>query len=94
MKRHAVQLVFDVIGGKQDPSKMLFILPKEHTGTDFVRQHPVQMMNEPPAGGIANTLFLQERFDHEVVHRYSSNMQIWASVLVYATTAVKAGKEL
>ena len=94
MKRHAVQLVFDIIGGKQDPPQMLFILPKKHTGTDFIRQHPVQMMNEPPEGGIANTTFLQERFDYEVKHKYHTVSEIWAGVLVYATTAVKAGEEL
>ena len=95
MKRHAVQLVFDDIDGDQDPSQMLFILPKEHTGTDFVRQHPVQMMNEPPEGGIANTTFLQHRYDHEVVKsKYYTDMEVWAGVLVYATTDVEAGEEL
>ena len=94
MKRHAVQLIFDTIGGKQDPSQMLFILPKKHTGTDFIRQHPVQMMNEPPEGVTANAFLLQYRFDDEVTHKYHTDTEIWACVLVYATTAVKAGEEL
>ena len=95
MKRHAVQLVFNVIDGNQDPSQMLFILPQEHTVADFVKKHPMQMMNEPPEGGIANTTFLQHRYDREIVKStYRTDTEWWAGVLVYATTDVEAGEEL
>ena len=94
MMRHAVQLVFDKVDGRQDPSQMLFILPKEHTGTDFVREHPVQMLNEPPENGIANTFLFQQRFDREVQTGYRTDNQYYSAVLVYTTTMVPAHQEL
>ena len=87
MRRHAVQLDFSNIGGKQEESQMLYAI--NNGESDFPYLHIAQCLNEPPSGKEANATFY--------VHHYArdeSQDEYYSAVLVYAATPIQKSSEI
>lgn len=103
LRRHAVQLEFNEIAGKQEQSQVLYAVPsttdrskmnadvaENYLTADFPKLHVAQCLNEPPAGSQANVEFFTWTWSAEP----GRSDEHYAAVLVYATEKIPAYQEL
>lgn len=98
MRRHAVEMHFRSIDGRQEEAQVLYAIPANPKLNEtlnalatlpfaFAARHVAQCLNEPPEGTTANAKFFVHSYEHAPGEYYTA-------VLVYAASTIRAGKEV